>query len=477
MSKKIKGHVAHKMIVKGRTYFYIVAPERESVEAYAEWDQYPIGYVLVESIHITPRMVGRHGYLQSVIKRLNEYLSGDHTVVCCQDDENEPPWSKKYDVLFDSKEEKKMRNKTKVNGHVIHKLPKCVGLYYTVEPEHSCIAVYILRFDPATGEYCYSEFEDITIRTAQLGRPGYLQEQIEWIARRHSDLTPIRNYLEREKMLNDDTFAGALSNIKEGLKALNDTVFEEESNMNHYVLICRIKSDNDRVIIADEYIQVIQDRNKFTLLFDKADISEEEFNRFVNYLLCHAHIGGRLENCYHNKSTEFGNYVVAVTVSDAAVYTLASARNSFLDILTEGIKQHWVYPHRPLSGLPSDPSSVEFYIQELGPNADPIYKKEWPSLLNGTLHFWAYVIQRSESRPYIHNLVDCDPTQALTVRDGRVRGLPFPTYPNIYGDIFRKEYSDKDELISDFRGLIDDRKIFANASKVYIEFQPDREKI
>lgn len=78
--RKIKGHVAHKMTFGEHTYFYIVAPERESVEVYAEWQQPPIEYVQVDSVHITPRILGRHGYLQSVLKRINEYLSIDAEV-------------------------------------------------------------------------------------------------------------------------------------------------------------------------------------------------------------------------------------------------------------------------------------------------------------------------------------------------------------------------------------------------------------
>lgn len=328
----------------------------------------------------------------------------------------------------------KIHKKNKVNGHVVHRLPKCPGLYYTVEPEHSCIAVYRLKYDELNDGLCYAEFEDIAIHTSQLGRPGYLQEQIGWISKKH---------FKEEKKMNT-------------------------TNIRHFVLVAKIKSDNDRVMHDCEYIQVVQQGDKFMLLFDAADITQTEAADLTKYL------SGVLaiKDVSLSVNPEFINYAISFSgifdFDDDSIHNLCS-------ILADGAKHKHTYPLRARYKAVSSVSSISFFIQE---NADtPIYKKEWPSLLNGTLHFWPYVIQRSESRPYIHNLVDRDPSQNLSVIDGRVRGLPFHKYPLIYGDIFHKEYSDKDELISDFRGLIDDRKIFANASKVYIEFQPDREKI
>lgn len=108
---KIKGHVAHKMAVGDRIYFYIVAPERESVEVYAEWRQPPIKYVQVYSVHITPRMLGRHGYLQSVLKRINEYLNIDAEVSKLMSDVYDfYSAANKISICHDntSKEEKKM---------------------------------------------------------------------------------------------------------------------------------------------------------------------------------------------------------------------------------------------------------------------------------------------------------------------------------------------------------------------------------
>lgn len=396
MSKKIKGHVAHKMTVKGRTYFYIVAPERESVEVYAEWPPTPVGYAKVESIHITPRMLGRHGYLQSVLKRLAEYLSGDYNLVtdCSQNDEDVPPWSTKYDILFDPKEEK-------------------------------------------------------------------------WIAWKHE---------LNQTALKEDLYEHTHQATQ---KALNDTIFEEESNMmNHYVLRCKIKSDNDRVILVDEYIQVIQDRNKFTLLFDKADISNEEFEHFINYL--HNTLYGRcLYSLYNYKSAEFGNY--SVTFSITTLHDSKMARESFLDILTKGIKQHRAYPYR-LIDLPSDPSSVEFYIQELGPNSAPIFAQRWREGLNGYVSI--------KARVYNENGVDVRPYKPLDsdilrfyVRNGRVWLLRYPTtvletmgaIPETWSkcpQILTTEYRDEDHLIRDCRAVLEHFGMYRNASTVKLCWYP-----
>lgn len=91
-----------------------------------------------------------------------------------------------------NKEEKKMHKKQKVNGHVVHKLPKCENLYYTVEPENSRITVHVLKHDEGTGELYYYYYGYMQICTKQLGRHGYLQEEINWLIRRYSDTTSFK---------------------------------------------------------------------------------------------------------------------------------------------------------------------------------------------------------------------------------------------------------------------------------------------
>lgn len=122
--------------------------------------------------------------------------------------------------LIISKEEKKMHKKTKVNGHVVHKLPKCENLYYTVEPENSRICVHNLAYvDQWTLEPHYNYYGYMNICTKNLGRHGYLQKQVTYLALRYSNITPIRNYLVNEKLTRED------------LKALNNTIFKEEKKM------------------------------------------------------------------------------------------------------------------------------------------------------------------------------------------------------------------------------------------------------
>lgn len=397
-----------------------------------------------------------------------------------------------------------MHKKLKIEGHNAHVLRDAngrdTGCLYTVNPEEGRVTAWIplcVCDTPAS----YLRFKAINIIPRMLGRHGYLQGAIKQLRdlvvaedavnslvdSLWGDGSPLafevvdycqndvsvtengRTYLTRMNHMSPD------ERIDKAFRMISK-INKEESNMNHYVLRCKIKSDNDRVILADECIQVIQDRNKFTLLFDKADISEEEFKRFANYL--HSHTGGLLKNCYHNISYEFGNYMVRVTVRDSDVCTPASARAKLLDILTEGIKQHGVYPCTPAHRLFDDVSYVAFYIQELGPTAEPIYKKGWPSLLNGTLHLDAYVIKTAgadghvitNNRTYMYS--EFDPKRSISVKNGKLDvGAIWATQPYLLD----KTYISETELISDFRDLFDKGKIFVNASRLVTTFEPDRE--
>lgn len=116
-----------------------------------------------------------------------------------------------------------MHKKTKVNGHVVHKLPKCENLYYTVEPENSRICVHKLAYvDQWTLEPHYNYYGYMNICTKNLGRHGYLEDQIIFLSLRYSDIIPVHNYLDKEKLTRGD------------LEALNDTIFKEEKKMGEF---------------------------------------------------------------------------------------------------------------------------------------------------------------------------------------------------------------------------------------------------
>ena len=367
---KLDGHNAHVLRDEaGRDtgYLYTVNPEKERATAWVQI--HTLGhpetreYVKFVTLPICSRKLGQLGYLQSIIRKLRDeaYLMAGFQI-------------KKYDGSIMRKiatkiikEEKKMHKKTKINGHVMHKLPKCEDLYYTVEPENGRIYVYKLAYiDSWTRESNYEYYGYINICANQLGRHGYLQDQVNYLAQRYSDNTT--------------------------QTALNDTMYKEGKKMGE------IRKDRITLNASDGcYLEIFNKSN--TIVF------------------------------------HFGTESRAVTVPDDY--------------------------------------EINWGVKEMGTCNLHIEKKK-PSLLTGTLRFWPFVFRDGVSRRYIHNLVGCDPFQTLRVVDGRVMNLPFDKYLSIYDDIFNKTYSDKDELISDFRKLFDDRKIFANASNLNVVFEPDR---
>lgn len=207
--------------------------------------------------------------------------------------------------LKTSKEEKKMHKKAKVNGHVLHKLARsrCGDLYYTVEPEHGYIAVYIRMYDPAIGKHYYAEFEDINIRANQLGQHGYLQEQIERIARRH-----LVNDLEHEKLVND-----LANNWRSAL-------FKEEKKVTEYYVIYVEMIDADLKTKRTECLQIRQLGNYFEIPFDgPAGISEYRLDRLVKCLCNYINDTHKMFSVSLEKSEICSNSVLKITTPYADI--------------------------------------------------------------------------------------------------------------------------------------------------------------
>lgn len=388
-----------------------------------------------------------------------------------------------------------MHKRLKLDGHNAHVLRDAngrdTGCLYTVNPEKRRVTAWIplcVCGIPAS----YIRLKTINIIPRMLGRHGYLREVInqlrglvvagdavdslvDSLLGNGSPLTSeVVDYCRDDVSVTEKAFKLISKAEKKmhkytipakDIKALNDTLFEEESNMEHYVLRCKMKVGNDGIALTDEYVQVIQDGNKFTMLFDNAESTNAELGVFVNYL--HGCDG----DCHHNKSAEFGNHAVTFIVSKS--HDSKMARNEFLEILANGIKQYGPYP------LFDNVGSIEFYIQELGPDAKPIYKKEWPSLLNGTLHLDAYVIKTAGSdghvitnnRPYRYS--EFDPCRSISVENGKLDAGAL--WGTTQVELLSRTYASETKLISDFRDLFDNGKIFVNASRLVIMFEPDRE--
>lgn len=315
-----------------------------------------------------------------------------------------------------------MHKKGKVHGHVVHKLPRCVNLYYTVEPEHACIAVYILMYDPATGEPYYSEFEDISICTKNLGRHGYLEEQIEWISRRHSDLTPIHNYLERDKMLYNNTFAGCLSYIKEDLKVLNDTIFKEEKKMTEYYVIDVEMTFNDYKTTATECLQIRQKGSYFEILFDGPDCSEYRLNRLAERLYDYVtYDTNEMFRISLEKSEICSNFVLNITIPYCDNISDDKYRKELCEMLTYAV-EHGEYPY-PVgnAGL----TKICFFLREC--DNREIYKKVYSEGIDCTI-----TIEGKVARDGIYFDYIPEPTDIIKLRfiDGRLTHYTLAGDPN-----------------------------------------------
>lgn len=302
-----------------------------------------------------------------------------------------------------------MHKKQRIHGHVVHKLPKCVGLYYTVEPEHSCIAVYILMYDPATGEPYYSEFEDIGIHAKNLGRHGYLQEQIKWIALRHSDITPTRNYLEKEKLTMGD------------LKALKDTIFKEEKKMTEYYVIDVELTDGDLKTKRTTCLQIRQTGNHFEIPFDGPDISEYRldrlYERLYDYIMYDVN---KMFNIALKKSEICSNSVLEITTPYADISDEAN-REELCKMLTYAA-EHNEYPASASNvGL----SKICFYLREC--KNRKIYEKVYSEGIDCTITIEAKVVRDGFFFDYIP-----EPTDIVKLRfmDGRLTHYTLAGNPN-----------------------------------------------
>lgn len=370
-----------------------------------------------------------------------------------------------------------MYKKQRVHGHVVHKLPRCVNLYYTVEPEHACIAVYILMYDPATGEPYYSEFEDIAIHTKQLGRHGYLEEQIRLIARRHSDwTTPIRKYLEREKKLYDNTFAGCLSTMNKDLKALNDTIFKEEKKMTEYYVIDVEMTFGDYKTKATECLQIRQTGNYFEIPFDGPDCSEHRLNRLYERL--YDYITYDINEMFRialKKSEICSNSVLEITIPYGDNISEGEYRKELCKMITYAV-EHGEYPY-PIgdAGL----TKICFFLREC--NNHKIYEKVYSEGIDCTITIEGKVFRDGLYLDYIP-----EPTDIIKLRfmDGRLTHytladdpnrelLPAPgTIPDALYHIYKRDkpYRYVKELRAGLHEIYSKRIMWENAS--YVTFTP-----
>lgn len=360
----------------------------------------------------------------------------------------------------------KMHKKTRVHGHVLHKLPKCVGLYYTVEPEHSCIAVYILMYDPATGEPYYSEFEDISICPRNLGRHGYLEEQINSIARRHSDyaaretlsrianMTPDCIYIEHEKIINEG--------------------FKEEKKMTEYYVIDVEMTFSDYKTTATECLQVRQTGNYFEIPFDGPDCSGYRLNRLYERLLDYVNKTKEMFNIAFEKSDICSNSVLKIT-SPYAYITDGRNREELCKMLTYAV-EHKEYPY-PIgdAGL----SKVCFYLREC--NNQKIYEKVYSEGIDCTIIIEGKVFRDGYYFDYIP-----EPRDIIKLRfmDGRLTHytladdpnrelLPAPgNIPDALYHIYKRDkpYRYVKELRASLHEIYNKRVMWQNAS--YVTFTP-----
>lgn len=351
-----------------------------------------------------------------------------------------------------------MHKKQRIHGHKVHKLPKCVGLYYTVEPEHSCIAVYILMYDPATREPYYSEFEDIGIRAKNLGRHGYLEEQIKWIALRHSDITPTRNYLETEKLTMKD------------LKALNNTVFKEEKKMTEYYVIDVEMTHADYKTKTTESLQIRQICNYFEIPFDGPDCSEYRLNRLYERL--YDYVTYDTNEVYRialRKSEIYSNSVLEISISYGNNISDDEYRRELCKMLTYAV-EHGEYPY-PIgnAGL----TKICFFLREC--NNHKIYEKIYSAGINCTITIEGKVIRDGFYFDYIpeprdiiklrfmdgrltHFTLADDPKRELIASPGNTPGALYHIYKH------DKPFQHVDEVKSLLRDIFGKRLMWSNAS-------------
>lgn len=364
--------------------------------------------------------------------------------------------------LKTSKEEKKMHKKTKINGHVVHKLPRCENLYYTVEPENGLIRVHMLKYDEGTGEPHYYYYGYMNICAKQLGRHGYLQTQVTYLVLKYSDITPVRNYLEKEKLTRGD------------LKALNDTIFEEEKKMTEYYVIDVEMTHADYKTKATECLQVRQAGNYFEIPFDGPDCSEYRLNRLADCLYDYAFATLKMCKISLEKSEICSNSVLKVTTpygdcSDAA------NREVLCKMLTYAV-EHKEYPY-PIgnAGL----TKICFYLREC--NNQKIYETVYSEGIDCTITIEGKVFRDGFYFDYIP-----EPRDIIKLRfmDGRLTHFTLADDPkreliaspeNTPGALYHiykrdKPYQYVKELRASLHEIYSKRVMWQNAS--YVTFTP-----
>lgn len=370
-----------------------------------------------------------------------------------------------------SKEEKKMHKKQRIHGHVVHKLvrSRCGDLYYTVEPEHSCIAVYILMYDPAIGEPYYSEFEDITISTAQLGRPGYLQEQIEWIARRHSD-HPESEVTERIAASQiRDHFKYIMPN--KDVETLANELFKEEKKMTEYYVIDVEMTDDDLKTKRTECLQIRQSGNYFEIPFDcPADISEYRLDRLEKCLHDYILETNKKFRVSVEKSNICSNAILKITTPYDDISDDAN-REELCKMLTYAV-EHGEYPY-PIGN--ADLTKICFYLREC--ENHEIYKKVYSKGIDCAITIEGKVFRDGLYFDYIpeprdiiklrfmdgrltHYTLADDPKRELIASTGNTPGALYHIYKR------DKPYQYVKELRASLHEIYSKRVMWRNASYV-----------
>lgn len=355
-----------------------------------------------------------------------------------------------------------MHKKTKINGHVVHKLPRCENLYYTVEPENGLIRVHILKYDEGTGEPYYYYYGYMNICTKQLGCHGYLQKQVTYLVLKYSDITPARNYLEKEKLTRDD------------LKALNDTIFEEEKKMTEYYVIDVEMTYADYKTKDTECLQVRQTGNYFEIPFDGPDCSEYRLNRLYERLLDYVNETKEMFNIAFEKSDICSNSVLKITSPYVYISDRAN-REELCKMLTYAV-EHKEYPY-PIcnAGL----SKVCFYLREC--NNQKIYEKVYSEGIDCVITIEGKVFRDGYYFDYIP-----EPRDIIKLRfmDGRLTHytladdpnrelLPAPgNIPDALYHIYKRDkpYQYVKELRESLYEIYSKRVMWQNAS--YVTFTP-----
>lgn len=365
-----------------------------------------------------------------------------------------------------------MHKKDKVNGHVVHKLPKCENLYYTVEPENSRICVHMLKYDEGTGEPYYNYYGYMNIGAKQLGRHGYLDEQINYLVLKYSDITPIRNYLEKEKIINED------------LKALNNTVFKEEKKMTEYYVIDVEMTFEDLKTTARTALQIRQNGNYFEIPFDAPDVTWSQLEGLERCLRDYSKETKKGFRVCLERSEICDNSVLEIWRSPCYDISDDENREELCKMLTYAVERK-EYPYPPTDRNLGKLREVAFYLREC--NKYEIYSKWYPAGIEGFIKIKAHIY-----RPFLPpNDYIMDPTDVVSLTfnngwlthyelaDGTYHRLELSHYPIALYDIARHKepFQSLTEVETLLREIHAKRETWKNASYLTFEHTTDREKI